>query len=99
MRIETIRDLGLVVRDRRRSLGLSQQQVADRIGTARQWVAALESGRAQPGLAPVLRALAVLDLAIDVSPTDSSSLGSGTATDRLTPIDLDRLLDDLREAR
>jgi len=40
----------LRVRSRRRELGLTQKQVADRIGVTQAYVATIEAGRNAPGL-------------------------------------------------
>lgn len=39
-------DFGNIVRDRRVELGLTQAQLAERIGRSRQWVVGFEGGRA-----------------------------------------------------
>ena len=86
MRIGSVRDLGLVVREARREHGLNQHQLAALIGVSRQWVALLETGRGNPGLAPVLEALRALDLDLTA---DAASTAGG-------PADLDRLLERAR---
>lgn len=59
-------ELGLVIRDRRRALGLDQKTLATRIGVSRQWIVAVEKGKPRAELALVLRTLSALDMAIDV---------------------------------
>jgi len=68
MRIRTPLDLGLVIRDRRRKLGLSQADLAHKAGVGRQWLVAVEHGKARAALGLVLRTLATLDLSISVDP-------------------------------
>jgi HTH-type transcriptional regulator/antitoxin HipB len=62
-----MRDIGLIIRDRRRSCGLDQQALAERVGVSRQWIIAVEKGkpRAEAGL--VLRTLRALGLELSVS--------------------------------
>jgi len=74
--------LGLALRERRRELGLSQQQLAARIGVSRQWVVDLEGGKERAELGLVLRALRGLDMRVVVEPLGPAAL------------DLDRLVDD-----
>lgn len=50
--------LGRLVRDARRDLGLTQQQLADQIGVSRRWVARFES---DPDTAQLNLALAAID--------------------------------------
>lgn len=62
MRIGTLVELGLRVRDRRRELGMSQTQLADRVGVTRQWVMNLEQGNAGAALGQVLQVLDILKM-------------------------------------
>lgn len=67
------RDWANVVRDRRVELGLSQEDVARRIGRARQWVVRFESGHAgSASLDSVIALLNALDLyaAVDIADED-----------------------------
>ncbi len=68
MRIRTPLDLGLVIRDRRRKLGLSQADLAHKAGVGRQWLVAVEHGKARAALGLVLRTLNALDLSVSVEP-------------------------------
>jgi y4mF family transcriptional regulator len=65
MLIRTPTDLGAVVRDRRKQLGLGQAELASRIGVSRQWVIGVERGRARAELALVLRALDTLGIRLE----------------------------------
>jgi HTH-type transcriptional regulator / antitoxin HipB len=76
MLIRTALDLGALIRDRRRSLGLDQQSLAERIGTNRRWVIEVERGKPRAEVGLVLKALAALGLEVaigepsgDASPT------------------------------
>jgi HTH-type transcriptional regulator/antitoxin HipB len=64
----TARDLGARIRARRQEVGLSQGALADRAGVSRQWIVAAEGGKPTVELAPVLRVLAALGLALDLGP-------------------------------
>lgn len=66
MRIRSPRDLGLVVRERRRALRLDQMSLAKRVGVSRQWIIALEKGKRSVELALVLRTLSALDLSLTI---------------------------------
>jgi len=67
MLIRTPADLGAVIRDRRRQLGLDQATLASRIGVSRQWVVGIERGRARAELGLVLRALDALGIRFDAA--------------------------------
>jgi HTH-type transcriptional regulator/antitoxin HipB len=66
MHIRTPRDLGLTIRERRRALGLEQQQLADRIGVSRQWVVGVEKGKQRAAAGLLLKTLTALGLVLDV---------------------------------
>lgn len=82
MLIRTVTDIGALVRERRQALGLTQQQVADQVGTRRQWVIALEAGRSATDTRLLLRALDVLGLRLDITTPEEPGPGSvAPATD------------------
>lgn len=64
MRIRTPLDLGLVIRDRRRKLGLSQTELARKAGVGRQWVVSIERGKSRAEFGLLLRTLSALDLSL-----------------------------------
>ena len=82
-------DLGLIVRDRRRKLGLSQSQLARNAGVGRQWLVALEQGKAGAELGMVLRTLSALRLALSAGDADPPA-------GPVSPIDIDAVVDAAR---
>lgn len=66
MRLRNPTDVGLVIRERRKALGLDQRELARRLGVSRQWVVAVERGKPGAGIGLVLRTLAILDLPLTV---------------------------------
>lgn len=74
IRARTASELGIVIRERRHSLGMTQQQLADLAQVGRTWLVAVEAGHPRAELDKVLRALAVLDLTLDVSADESSNV-------------------------
>ena len=65
MRIRTPREIGLLVRDRRKTTGITQAALAERVGASREWIRQLEAGKAGLELGLTLRALGSLGLVID----------------------------------
>ena len=57
MIIRSVSDIGAVIRERRKQLGLDQAELAQRIGVSRQWIVGVERGRARAELGLVLRTL------------------------------------------
>lgn len=77
MRLRTARDVGAMIRDRRRAAGLSQAELAARAGVSKRWLAALEAGKPGAEMGLVLRTFAALgtDLtADDARPTRADSV-------------------------
>jgi y4mF family transcriptional regulator len=79
MFIRTPADLGAVIRDRRKQLGLDQSTFAKRIGVSRQWVIGVERGHARAAMGLVLRAIDALDIRLDASTEQKSRRGSTTS--------------------
>ena len=95
MQIRTPLDLGLAIRDRRRSLKLSQTQLARKAGVGRQWVAAIEHGKSRAELGLVLRTLSALDLPLTIDPGDRRPPSS----DDISPVDIDAVVNAAKEDR
>jgi len=88
MKIRTVADVGLVLRERRRELRLTQAELAERIGASRQWVIRVEQGNQRSDVGLVLKAIAALRLALDVR-GDSDITPSDEKTGR---IDIDAVV-------
>jgi HTH-type transcriptional regulator / antitoxin HipB len=83
MRLSNPDDLGRYVRDRRRSAGLSQADLAARARVSRRWLSDLEAGKPTAEVGLVFKVLSALGLFVD-------------AQDEPEPdIDLDAYLDSL----
>jgi HTH-type transcriptional regulator/antitoxin HipB len=67
MLVRTPSDLGLLIRTRRRELGLDQRTLAARVGVSRLWIIEFERGKPRAEIGLVLRTLAALDLDLDVA--------------------------------
>jgi transcriptional regulator with XRE-family HTH domain len=82
MRLLSVLDARSMARARRLELRLTQEEVARRTGTSRQWVVGFENGDSGTELGMVLRLFAALELVLDVNP-------SPAADERLGGVDLD----------
>lgn len=87
MWVRSARDLGLLIKDRRRKLRLSQAALAERIGASRHWVMDVEAGKKTAEVGLVLDALAALGMSCRVRPRASSG-GEGAASHANSPADL-----------
>lgn len=68
MKIRSAREIGHLIRDSRKRLGLTQAQLAARVGASRKWIIDLEAGRRTSDLRLVLRAANAVGL--DVHATE-----------------------------
>jgi transcriptional regulator with XRE-family HTH domain len=88
MKIATKHDLGLLLADRRKQLGMTQREFADFVAVPRLWIAQVETGTTNPTLTRLLDVLHRAGLSINVEPAP--------ARDRLPPksehVDLDTYL-------
>ena len=66
--LRTPADIGALIKDRRRALGLDQADLADQIGVSRLWVNQVERGKPGAGLGLILRALAALSVELGDAP-------------------------------
>lgn len=67
----TTTDVGAIIAGERRAQGLTQHDLAQRMGVSRGSVVALESPNGNPRLITLLRAVSALGLRLDIS-SDSS---------------------------
>ncbi|MFC7581320.1 helix-turn-helix transcriptional regulator [Schaalia naturae] len=67
----TTTDVGAIIAGERRAQGLTQHDLAQRMGVSRGSVIALESPNGNPRLTTLLRAVSTLGLRLDIS-SDSS---------------------------
>jgi HTH-type transcriptional regulator / antitoxin HipB len=65
MLMKTLRDFGAVIRDARKAKGLTQTDLAKKLGIRQDWISNIEGGRiGNPSLGTVLQVCAVLDIEI-----------------------------------
>jgi HTH-type transcriptional regulator / antitoxin HipB len=64
MQIRTPGDLGAMIRDRRRKLGLDQRSLAEKAGVSRQWIVEVEKGKPRAEIGLLLRTIAVLGISL-----------------------------------
>lgn len=96
IRIRTPRDIGLLIRQQRRRLGLNQADLAARAGVGRQWIVDVEHGKARAELGRVLRTLGALDITLTVAGNDDARTRQD---DGIAPIDIDAIVDRAKARR
>lgn len=97
MQIRTARDIGALIRGRRRELGLDQATLAARVGVSRQWLIEVERGKPRAGLTLVLRTMEALGLRLEVG---SAKVARERKTTRIaSPPDIDAIVNAARKPR
>ena len=66
--VRTARQLGTLIREERKRRNMSQQELANLVGTGQKTISAIENGNEGATLETVFRLLAVLQLEIELSP-------------------------------
>jgi len=79
--------LGALVRERREAAGLTQTQLAERIGASRFWVAAFEKGKPSAELGLALKAIQALGLSIRIEPHHDAAIDDGRHPQRVSVAD------------
>ena len=97
MLLRTTRDIGSAIRDRRRRLGLDQDELAKRVGVSRKWIIDVEKGKPGVALNLLLRALDTLGMRLSLATDDDTRETVHAAPLRV--FDIDRVLDDARSRR
>jgi HTH-type transcriptional regulator/antitoxin HipB len=64
MILKTPEDIGAFIKERRNTLGLTQEELARRCEMSRKWVVEIEKGKPGAALGQVLRAIRVLGLCL-----------------------------------
>ena len=105
MKVRTPADVGLLLREQRKRLGLDQGELAEHVGVSRQWIIEIEKGKSGAELGLVLRTAQALGLALDVSVAGEASGSPAMKAKRgaepkrrqpaLPAIDLDELINRL----
>ena len=91
--INSIRDLVAATRGRRKSLGWTQSELADRAHVSRQWISEFEAGKPTAELGLTIRLLDALDLRLTL---DSGEERHPAREQSAMTVDLDAVLDDYR---
>jgi HTH-type transcriptional regulator/antitoxin HipB len=80
MFIKTPKEIGMLVRDRRKARRWTQDTLAQRLGVSRLWVVQLEQGKSTAQIGLVLRALNELDvpMQVDITPQDPATRAAST---------------------
>lgn len=66
MRLASVRDLGLYIRDRRRQLDMTQTDLSASAQVSRRWLSDLEAGKSTAEIGLIFKVLHALELTLEV---------------------------------
>jgi HTH-type transcriptional regulator/antitoxin HipB len=95
MLIRTPSEIGAVIREERRRLGLDQRTLAEKAGVSRQWLIEVEKGKAGAEIGLILRTLNALG--ISLSTEEQPRRRSATRSEE--PVDIDAVVAEARKPR
>jgi y4mF family transcriptional regulator len=76
MRVTTAQDMGNLVHDRRKAVGLTQAELAELADVSRPWLQQVERGHGGASLAKLLDLLSALNYTLDVGDKPPSRLAA-----------------------
>jgi HTH-type transcriptional regulator/antitoxin HipB len=98
MLVRTPEDLGQLIRERRRELGLDQRSLAERVGVSRLWIIEFEKGKPRAEIGLVLRTLNALELSLEVaSDVERRRTNARAPRKRTAPPDIDAIVSEARK--
>lgn len=66
MQVRTMMEIGLAIRQQRRAMGLTQDQLASMISSTQSWISEIEKGKQTAEIGMVLLAMGAVGLNIDL---------------------------------
>lgn len=96
MQIRTVKDLGAIIRDRRKKQGLDQADLAARVGVSRQWIVEVEKGKPRAEVSLILKTLDALGVMIDLE-DDAPKKSSKPA--KSETVDIDAVIENARRPK
>ena len=94
MRIHNPSELGGLIRETRRHLGLDQSALAEKVGVSRQWIIEIEKGKPRAAVGLILRTLNALGIILDAR-NEPAQKSKASAHE----VDLDALIEAARKPR
>jgi HTH-type transcriptional regulator/antitoxin HipB len=96
MRIRAPIDIGNIIRERRKKLGLDQAALAKQVGVSRQWIVEVEKGKPRAEIGLVLRTLNALGIDLQVALQGSGEVVVVEPPFGPAHVDIDAIIDRAR---
>lgn len=93
MKLRTAKDIGAAIRDWRKTRGLDQGELAEKVGVSRRWIVQVEQGKPRAAQNLVLKTFDVLGVSITIADAGGKS-GRGVDAP-----DIDAIVDNARRSK
>lgn len=98
MRVSDTEDLGIIARQRRQQMRISQAELAARAGVTRQWINRFERGNAEVTLSKVFAVIRELSLKVRVDTTEDLDVAAKIAQYEIPRISLPSIVTNINTA-
>ena len=85
--VRTIKEIGLLAREKRRELGWTQQDLAEKIGSQKKWVVEFEAGKPTIGAGRMMLAINILGLELSLGNAPDPKKNQGLTAASLRSFD------------
>jgi HTH-type transcriptional regulator/antitoxin HipB len=96
MQIRTAKDIGALIRDKRKTQKLDQAELARKVGVNRRWVLEVERGKPRAEIGLVLKTLDALGLTLSVEGEADARRRSGR---RIESVDIDAIIENAKRPK
>lgn len=96
MQIRTAKDIGALIRDKRKNQKLDQAELARKIGANRRWVLEVERGKPRAEIGLILKTLDALGLTLSIEGEAGARRRSGR---EIEPVDIDAIIENAKRPK
>ncbi|WP_207764870.1 helix-turn-helix transcriptional regulator [Hyphococcus luteus] len=96
MQIRTVKDLGAIIRDRRKKADLDQADLAQKVGVSRQWINEVEKGKPRAEISLILKTLDALGVVINIDGERPDKTGKAAQP---KTVDIDSIIENARRPK
>jgi len=96
MQIRTAKDIGALIRDKRKNQKLDQAELAKKVGVNRRWVLEVERGKPRAEIGLVLQTLDALGLTVSI---DVEAAARRRGDREIEPVDIDAIIENAKRPK
>jgi len=96
MQIRTAKDIGALIRDKRKNQKLDQAELAKKVGVNRRWVLEVERGKPRAEIGLILKTLDALGLTVSI---DVEAAARRRGDREIEPVDIDAIIENAKRPK